>query len=109
MGIKDIKLVSPAPHHRDPGRESPPYLNPLPPSPGDITTYTNDISKRQAETHQRRQRERDDADANSIQFASWIWFFSLRQLQELCDIWLAQPPSIQEAIQDKVRHYLSPL
>jgi len=37
------------------------------------------------------------------QFASWIWFFSLRQLQELCDIWEAQPALIQQAIQDQVR------
>lgn len=37
-----------------------------------------------------------------MQFASWIWFFSLRQLQELCDIWLAQPANIQQAIQDEV-------
>lgn len=43
-----------------------------------------------------------------VQFASWIWFFSLRQLQELNDIWLAQPASIQQAIQDEVRSLPAP-
>lgn len=37
------------------------------------------------------------------QFASRVWFFSLRQLQELCDVWEARPALIQQAIQDQVR------
>jgi hypothetical protein len=40
------------------------------------------------------------------QFASWIWFFSLRQLQELCEIWEKQPLTIQQAIQDQVSAWL---
>lgn len=45
----------------------------------------------------------DQEQAADGQFASWIWFFSLRQLQELCDIREAQPALIQQAIQDQVR------
>lgn len=39
---------------------------------------------------------------DDCQFATCIWFFSLRQLQELCDIWERQPSGIQQAIQDRV-------
>lgn len=43
-----------------------------------------------------------DADGYSAQIGTYIWFFSLRQLNEFAAIWAKQSPAVQQAIQDNV-------